>query len=317
MVEHPHGESEASQRILQGLAVALLLTAIVLGLEAVGAVMSRSLAVTVDAVHDVPDLFAFAASYLALAAIARGSTTEHTFGSHRFEVFAAILNAFVILAAGLLFAYPAIVGLTNDTTPFGTLDPAWILFAAIPTLALRSVSAIYLGRIPRAARDLNVRSVLVHLGADIAITAALIIDAIVLVYSPTSVQVDSAVALAIAAVLIVESVPIFRGAWDVLTERVPRGLSLTNLTEVVKSVPRVKDVHDLHVWAVCPTFVCMTAHVRVEEMTLGESADVTDELRQAVEQTFGIAHSVFELETGSEPSTGDIREQVSARRVHS
>lgn len=304
MVEHPHGESEASHRILQGLVVALLLSAIVLGLETVGAVMSRSLAVTVDAVHAVPDLFAFAVSYLSLAGIARGSTGKHTFGTHRFEVFAAILNAFVILAAGLLFTYPATVGLVNGTTPFGPIDPAWILFAAVPTLALRSISAVYLGRIPRAVRDLNVRSVLVHLGADIAITGALIVDGIVLVYSPSSVQLDSAVTVVIAGILIIESIPIFRGAWDVLTERVPRGLSLVSLTASITSVPRVKAVHDLHVWAVCPTFVCLTAHVEVEEMTLGECASATDELRHTVERAFGIAHSVFELETESTSSAG-------------
>jgi cobalt-zinc-cadmium efflux system protein len=284
---------------------------VVLGVEAVGALLSRSLALTIDAAHDVPDIFAFTASYLALTAIARGSSREHTFGSHRFEVFAAILNAFVILAAGLLFAYPAAVGLTNGTTPFGPIDPIWILFAAVPTLALRSISAAYLGRIPRATRDLNVRSVIVHLWTDIAITATLIVDAIILLRFPASVQVDSVSALVVAAILVVESVPIFRGAWDVLTERVPRGLSLTALTESIKSDPRVREVHDLHVWAVCPTFVCMTVHVRVEATTLADCANLTSNLRHEIEQSFGIAHSVFELEAYSPPSRGRLREPAS------
>ena len=148
MGEQGHGESEATHQILRGLAVALLLSAIVLGLEAIGAVLSRSLSVTIDAVHNLPDLFAFAVSYLSLAGTSAGTTEEHTFGSHRLEVFAAILNAFVILAAGVVFAYPALLALLHGTSEFGALDPEWILLAAIPTLGLRAAAGFYLGRIP-------------------------------------------------------------------------------------------------------------------------------------------------------------------------
>lgn len=304
VTEHAHGESEASQRILRGLGVALVLAIVVLGFEAIGAVLSRSLAVTVDAVHDIPDIFAFTISYLALAGTARGRTDAHTFGSHRLEVFAAILNAFIILAAGVLFAYPAILELVNRASLLGPIDPVWILFAAVPTLALRSASAVYLGRIPRAARDLNVRSVLVHLGTDIAITGALIVDAGLLVLSPGAVWIDGAVTLVVAAILIYESIPIFQGGWEVLTERVPRGVSLPAVTESILTAPRVRGVHDVHIWAVCPTLVCMTAHVRVENMPMDEASEVTAELRGRVERAFGIVHAVFELETES-PARGD------------
>ncbi|HLM91784.1 MAG TPA: cation diffusion facilitator family transporter [Thermoplasmata archaeon] len=297
MVDPPHGESETSGRILRGLKVALGLSVVVLVLEVVGAALSRSLSVTVDAVHSIPDVFAFAISYLSLAAAGRGPTEEHTFGSHRLEVFAAILNAFVILAAGVIFVYPALLELVHGSSLLGPIDPTWILFAAVPTLALRIAAAAYLGRIPRAARELNVRSVLVHLATDTAITVALIVDALLLLVSPGHIWVDAAVALVIAGILVYESIPIFQGGWDILTERVPRGLSMTALIGALKSTPRVRDVHDVHVWSVCPTLVCMTAHVDVQEMPMSESATVREQLRQRVEGQFGIVHAVFELET--------------------
>jgi cobalt-zinc-cadmium efflux system protein len=312
MVEQAHGEGEASHRMLRGLALALCLSAVVLGVEGLGAFYSRSLALIVDAVHNVPDLFAFAVSYLSLLGIARGGPKEATFGAHRIEVFAAILNAFVILTAGILFAYPAVIGLVQGSTPFGPIDPAWILFAAVPTLALRGAAAFHLGRIPRAARDLNVRSVLVHLGCDIAITAALIADAVVLLVSPASVRVDAAAALVIAAILVYESVPIFQGGWEVLTERVPRGVSLPAVTRSIRSTPRVRGVHDLHIWSVCPTFVCMTAHISVDEMTVSECAHITQELRGKVEREFGIVHAVFECEGEARGAHPNIAEAGSS-----
>jgi cobalt-zinc-cadmium efflux system protein len=300
MGDPPHGEGETSGRILRGLAVALGLSVVVLGLELAGAFLSRSLSVTVDAVHSIPDVFAFAISYLSLAAAGRGPNEENTFGSHRLEVFAAILNAFVILAAGVIFAYPAALELLGGSSLLGPVDPAWILYAAVPTLALRSVAAVYLGRIPRAVRDLNVRSVLVHLGTDVVITLTLIVDAVVLILWPGRLGVDAAAALVISAILVYESIPIFRGGWDVLTERVPRGLSMPDLIGALESTPRVREVHDVHVWSVCPTLVCLTAHVDVEEMPVSESGQVTEELRRRVERQFGILHAVFELETERE-----------------
>ncbi len=296
MPEHSHGESEAAGRILRGLVVAIVITVVALLVEAIGAVLSRSLSVTVDAVHNVPDLFAFVASYIALAATARGRTDEQTFGSHRLEVFAALLNAFVILTTGAVFAYPAVLGLLHGTTLAGPVDPVWILAAAIPTLFLRGGAAIYLGRIPRRARDLNVRSVLLHLATDVVIAATLLVDAAWLLLSPSSEWIDSAAALVIAGILVYESIPLFRGGWEVLTERVPSGISVSTVSKALGSAPHVREVHDLHVWSLCPTLVCMTAHVRVDEMSVSEGARVTEGLRRLVEEEFGIVHAVFELE---------------------
>lgn len=299
MTDTPHGESEPSRRILRGLALAVLLSGIVLAIEGVGAWFSRSLSITVDAAHNIPDLFAFVLSYASLASTARGGTEKHTFGSHRLEVFAALLNGSAILVAGIAFAYLASLGILHGTTLAGPINPAWILFAAVPTLGLRAVAAAYLGRLPVRTRDLNVRSVLLHLASDVAITGALLVDAAVLLVSPANEWVDSAGALVIAGILVYESVPIFRGAWDVLTERVPRGLSLPAVAAALESVRHVQQVHDLHVWAVCPALVCLSAHVQVEDMPVSQCGLVTAELRSRVETQFGIVHAVFELESGS------------------
>jgi cobalt-zinc-cadmium efflux system protein len=302
MVDPPHGESETSGRILRGLWVALVLAVVVLALESIGVVLSRSLSLTVDAVHSLPDIFAFAISYLSLAHVARGPTEQHTFGSHRLEVFAALLNAFVILAAGALFAVPAVLELWHGGAVLGPVDPAWILFAAIPSLLLRVGSALYLERMPRSARDLNVRSVIVHLGTDVAITVTLLVDAVLLLLRPADGWVDAAAALAICLLLVYESIPIFRGGWDVLTERAPRGLSMDALIGALEATPRVRGVHDVHVWSVCPTLVCMTAHVGVDEMSMTESGEVKRALRRTAEDRFGIVHAVFELESERTPT---------------
>lgn len=296
MTEMPHGEGEAEERILRGLRLAVELSVVILAIEAAGAWLSHSLSLTVDAVHNVPDLLAFAISWTALRGTRGGSTSEFTFGTHRFEVFAGLFNGLLVLGTGAVFGYEALAALARAAPFAGTVDPVWLLAAAVPTLALRAANLGLLGRIPGRVRDLNLRGVMVHLASDLAITAALLVAGATLLVAPSYDAVDAGAALFIAAVLGYESLPLLRRGWDVLTERVPRGLSAEAITNAALAVPGVTGVHDLHVWAVCDSLVCLTAHVDVRSTTMREGMGVVRELRAMVEREFGIVHATFEIE---------------------
>jgi cobalt-zinc-cadmium efflux system protein len=299
----PHGESEADAPVLQRLALTVYLAAVVLGIEAVGALGSRSLALTTDAVHNIPDLLGFGISWLALSAARRGATLQHTFGLHRSEVFATMLNGVLLLGAGLGFAYEALLGiLTNHGGLAGSITAVWILYAAVPTLLLRSGAALLVGRLPRAARDLNVRGVYLHLLGDIAIAVPLLVAALVLLRIPSLQVVDAIATIPIAAVLVVESYPLFRDSWTSLSERIPRNLSVDAIDRTARTVSLVEGLHDVHVWSVCSNLICMTAHVRTDAVTLQQGMAVVAELRRRMAEEFGIGHSVFELETETRPS---------------
>ena len=299
-----HGETEAEAGILRGLRLALELSIAILVVEAFGAFFSRSLSVTIDTIHNVPDILAFAVSWSALQATERGTSRKFTFGTHRLEVFAGLLNAALVLATGLAFGYEALGALVRGAAFAGPVDAIWILVVAVPVLGMRAANLVTLGRIPLRARDLNLRSVFVHLGSDLLITGALLAAGIVLVLRPSLWWMDATSALAIAALLVYESLPLFRDGWDVLTERTPRNLSLDAIERVALSVPRVAGVHDLHVWAVCPTLVCMTAHVRVDEMPTRDAMQIVADLRECMEREFGILHCVFEVESAPRTESG-------------
>ncbi len=304
MPELHHGEAEAEAGILRGLRLAVELSAVILAIEAVGAFLSHSLSLTVDAVHDVPDLLAFGLSWSALRSAGRGSRSEFTFGTHRFEVFAGLLNGLLILGTGAAFGWLASEALLHSTSFAGPVDPVWILVAALPVLALRVVNLRVLGRVSGPVRDLNLRSVLAHLATDLAITAALLGAGVTILVNPAWAVADSLAALVIAAILVYESVPLLRAGWEVLTERIPRGLSVEAIRRRAREVPGVKEVHDVHVWAVCDSLVCLTAHVEVAEMSMREGMNVLSQLRTLVEREFGIVHATFELEAPPAPSAG-------------
>jgi len=293
---HPHGEREAEARVLRGLRVATVLALVVLVIEAAGAFLSRSLSLTVDAVHNVPDVIAYFVSLAALSTAAQGSRGRFTFGTHRFEVFAGLLNAAIVLGTGIAFGFEALLALRSGVTFAGPVDPIWILVAAAPTLLLRGLSLAILGRIPGRIRDLNLSGVIVHMASDVAITAALIVTGVTLLVRPGWGWFDDVAALVIALILGFESLPLFREGWDVLTERTPRRLSVETVSRAARNVPGVTDIHDVHLWSVCSTLVCMTAYIRVDESSLAGAVGVVAHLRERMEHDFGILHATFEIE---------------------
>ncbi|MCI4353707.1 MAG: cation diffusion facilitator family transporter [Thermoplasmata archaeon] len=296
MTELVHGEGEAQVLVLRGLRLAVELSFVVLLVEAVGAYLSHSLSLTADAVHNIPDMAAFAVSWGALRATERGVTGEATYGPHRLEVFAGLLNAGLILGTGLLFGIAGGRALLSGGSFAGPVDALWLLAAALPTLALRGANLAVISRIPGRVRDLNLRSVFVHLASDLAITGTLLVAGVLLLLRPASGWIDDAGALAVGAVLVYESLPLFREAWEVLGERTPRGISMEDVIQSAQSVPGVAEVHDVHVWSLCPTLVCMTAHVEVRDMSVQEWGSVAATLRRRMEERFGILHAVFEVE---------------------
>ncbi len=291
-----HGEQEAESPLLGGLRWAVILSLLILGIESIGAYFSHSLSLTVDAVHNVPDILAFAVSWTALLGTREGASPEYTFGTHRKEIFAGIFNGAIVLATGLAFGVEALLSLVSGRPFAGAVDPVWLLLAAVPTLALRMVNLRLLGKMPGRIRDLNVSSVMVHMASDVAITATLLVAGAALLFFPSLFETDAVGALVIAAILVYESWPLLREGWEVLTERTPRGMSTDSLTKAALEVPGVLEIHDIHVWAVCSTLVCMTAHVEVRDMPLPDAMSVIQRLRERMSKEFGIAHSTFEME---------------------
>ncbi len=291
-----HGEREAQEEVLVGLRAAVALSAVILAVEAVGAVFSRSLSLTVDTVHNIPDILAFAISYTALRSTRHGSSDEFTFGTHRLEVFAGLFNGLLVLATGVGFGLAAGMDLYQGRSFAGPIDAVWLVAVAAPTLGLRLANLRVLGRIPARARDLNLRSVVVHLASDLAITGAILVAGVVLLVRPADAWADPVAALFVAAVLVREAWPLLREGWEVLTERTPRGLSVDAITRSALAEPGVTGLHDVHVWSLCSTLVCMTAHVGVKEMSLHQSVAVVERLRGRMEREFGIVHSTFEVE---------------------
>ncbi|MCI4351360.1 MAG: cation diffusion facilitator family transporter [Thermoplasmata archaeon] len=301
----PHGESEGATGVARRLKINLLLAGVVLVFESAGAWQGRSLSLFLDALHNVPDLLAFAAASFAVSATLRGVSSEYTYGLHRTEVLAGFANASLIGALGIGFAVAAAASWYSGAHPLGgSPSSVWILAVAVPTVVLRLGAVFTLRANPSTARDINLRSVRRHVWSDIAITSAVVLVGLVLTFRPALSWVDVAASLGLGLVLTAQSVPLFRDSYRLITDRMPEGISVERVRATALAVPGVQDVHDVHVWAICSNFTSLTAHVLLADVSVRESMGVITELRRRMADELRVDHAVFEVETGPPASEG-------------
>ena len=146
-----------------------------------------------------------------------------------------------------------------------------------------------------AEDDLNIRSAFWHMLADAWVSLGVVVSGGAIMLTGWSI-LDPLVSLFVVIAIVRGAWPLFKESLEVLLESTPPHISASNLTAAVESIPGVKNVHDLHIWAVEPRLVMLTCHVQVE----GDDSSLTDALlhaiRSRIANDFGIKHLTIQLE---------------------
>jgi cobalt-zinc-cadmium efflux system protein len=236
-----------------------------------------------------------AAVLLSLAAVRwamRPRSDARSYGNHRGTILAALANAAVLAVVTCAIAAVSIDRLLYPVPVSGGI----VAGVAGAALVANGVAALVLSH---DARDLNTRTVLVHMTSDVASSFVVMVAGVVVLATGggTADRADPAASLAVALLIFVEALRILRESADVLLESTPADVDLTTLRQVVTAVPGVGEVHDLHVWSLSSEYRALSAHlVLTGHPTLEEAQEVGDRVRDQVASRFDIAHTTFEME---------------------
>lgn len=274
----------------KGLIIALIVTSGIMLLEFFGGLITNSLALLSDSGHMLNDAVSLALSLFAIWLSAKAATSKRSYGYHRFEILAALLNGVTLFIIAFFIAKEAYA---RFFAPPEVASGSMIAIASIGLLA-NLVSAWVLLKQSDVKNNVNVRSAYLHvvgdaLGSIGAIAAGLLMLAF-----------GWYVADPIISVLV--ALLILRGAWGVinhtvhvLMEGTPSSIDLDEVKTALQSLEGVRDVHDLHIWTITSGLDSLTAHLLIEEDTRGQSI-----LQQAVtmmEQKYRITHCTIQIET--------------------
>jgi cobalt-zinc-cadmium efflux system protein len=257
-----------------------------------GGLLFDSLAVFADAGHVLSDLGAIALGMVAAALAGRGAGSQRTFGYHRGEVLAALVNGLALVAIAAVIVIAA-VGRLSD--PPG-IDGAGVLVVGLVGLAGNAWATLVLARGERS--DINLEAVLRHSAAD-ALGSLAVIAAAAAVLIAGWERADPIASIAIAVLILASSVRLVREPFDVLMESAPPGVNVDELGAAMCEVEGVSQVHELHVWTVTSGFEALAAHVVTAEGVDRDRA--RRELEFLLRTTYGIEHTTLQMEEAADP----------------
>jgi cobalt-zinc-cadmium efflux system protein len=299
-------ESEHLDRsISRGFGIAIALTAVTLVAEAVGGFWTNSLALLSDAAHVFMDLFALILSLMAIKLATRPATDRRTYGWHRAEIFASLVN-----------------GLTLIFIAFGILHEAWGRFQhpeavkskemfIIATVGL-VMNLIAAGRLHGHAHDdLNVRSAFLHVLGDAAASVGVIIGGVIMFFTGWYV-LDALISVVIVLIIAWGSVRLIREAGHILLEGVPAGVDVNEIVEKMRAVEGVNDVHHLHAWSICSHISALSAHIDILPEYRLRQGEIVGEIETMLDDDYHITHSTLQGEC-SRCVTGPVIQQLKHR----
>jgi cobalt-zinc-cadmium efflux system protein len=272
--------------------VALAINAVLLVAEAVGGILTGSLAVLADAGHLLSDVGSIVLALIAARLASLPAGGQRTFGYQRSEVLAALVNGLLLVAVSVFIAVEAI-GRFSDPP---SIDGAGVLLLGLLGLAGNLAATLVLARGER--EDINLEGVLRHSAADALGSVGVVVAGAFVLLGGSSV-IDPIAGLLISALVLASSWRLIKEPLDVLMESAPANLDVEAIGAAVCAEDGVRSVHDLHVWTVTAGFGALAAHVVV-----APGAD-RDLIRRRLELTlgerFGIEHTTLQMEEEAEP----------------
>ena len=277
---HRHkGESQA-------LVTALVLVAGFAGVEAAVGLVAGSLALLADAAHMLSDGLALGLALGAVWLARRPATPERSFGWHRAEVLAALVNAVVLVGLGGWIVWEAVARLSDPPDVTG----GWVLATGAAGLAVNlGVVRVLHG----AGTGLNVRAARLHVLADVGSSVGVVVAGLVVVATGWG-SADPIAGLVIGVLVVASTGRVLRETVGVLLEGAPAGMDARAVASAISSTEGVVGVHDLHLWTITSGFPALSAHVLV-----APSADchaIRRELEGVLRKRFDLTHTTLQVE---------------------
>ena len=292
---HSHDHRSASRRSLR-ISLALIMAYMVV--EVVGGLVSGSLALLADAGHMLTDGSAISLALLAIWVSGRPASIEQTFGFHRTEILAALLNALSLWFISALIFFEASRRF-DDTLD---VDGGIMLAVGAVGLLVNLAAAWVLHR--SSGESLNVEGAFLHVIADLLGSVAVVAGGILVFVFEWDIA-DPIFGIVIGLLILASSLRLLWKVVHVLMEGTPSHLDLHRLCQRLEELEGVTGVHDIHAWSITTGYDALSAHVTADPTVMQDPNPVLQALRDIASSEFGIGHVTIQLEDSMEGCVED------------
>ncbi|MGH8092138.1 MAG: cation diffusion facilitator family transporter [Chthoniobacterales bacterium] len=282
-MSHSHQEVDFGRAFAIGV---LLNGGFILGEVAFG-LLSHSLSLLADAGHNLGDVMGLLMAWAASNLGRRSPTERFTYGLRRTSVLAALFNAVLLLVGVGAISLEAIRRLSRPEPVVG-LTMIWVAAAGVVINGLTAWMFAH-GR----KGDLNIRGAFLHMAADAAVSAGVVVVGFVIFETGWSL-LDPISSLVIVAIILIGTWGLLRDSISLVLDAVPPGIDPGAVKDFLEALPGVAAIHHLHVWGLSTTETACTAHVVKREPLLDD--ELLKRIAHELHDRFGIEHSTIQFE---------------------
>lgn len=278
---HNHHTHDTKGR---NLFISILLNIIITVAQVIGGILSGSLSLLSDALHNFSDVLSLIVSYIANRYSKKKASFDKTFGYKRAEIIAAFVNASSLIIVALYLIYEAIVRFIHPQE----IESGLVIWLALLGIIANGFSVLLLKK--DSKDNMNMRSAYLHLLTDMSASVAVLIGGLLMKYFNWF-WVDSVLTLLIAFYLIVMGYDLLKNSFRVLMLFSPEDVDLKEIREAISAFPEIKNVHHMHIWQLNEKENHLEAHIDFyEDITLSQFDEILNKVEEVLYHQFGINH---------------------------
>ena len=290
-MSHNHSHSHPT---LSGknLLISIVLNVVITAAQVIGGIVSGSLALISDAVHNFSDVISLIISYVAnLLTHKKKQTKEVTFGYKRAEIIAAFINGASLIIIALYLAFEAFKKLSSEVT---VIKSELVIWLAILGIAVNGFSVLLLKN--DAENNLNMKAAYLHLLTDMLTSIAVLIGGILMKYFQIY-WIDAVLTLIISLYLIYMSWGIFISSLKILMLFAPKHIIIDDVATEVLTFNEIKNIHHVHIWQLNDHDCHIEAHIEFkEDINLSKFDEICEQIEIKLLKKFHITHCNFQPE---------------------
>lgn len=269
--------------------ITMMLNFLITVVEAVGGILSGSLSLLSDALHNFSDGIAIIISYIAIRLGKQPQSFRFTFGLKRAEILAAVINAGTLMVICFYLFKESYERLLEPQEISGGL---MVLVATIGLVA--NVAGTLLLR-AGSKKNINIRAAYLHLLSDAISSVAVIIGGL-FIYFYKIYWVDPILTILISVYILWESVKIVKEAINVLMMGTPQSVDIKGIQKEIEAISGVRNLHHVHIWRLDEKRVHFEAHVDVEDMMISQTSEISDQIEETLKHNHQVSHVTLQFE---------------------
>lgn len=286
---HSHGHNDLKGR---NLLISIFLNIVITISQVIGGLISGSLALLSDALHNFSDVLSLVVSYVANKLSKKQASIHRTFGYKRAEILAAFINASTLIIVAVLLIIEAVKRFQNPEE----IKTGLVIWLSLLGIIANGLSVLLLKKDSKS--NMNMRSAYLHLLTDMMASVAVLIGGLLMKFYQIY-WVDSALTLAIALYLIWMGYDLLKTSTKVLMLFTPEAVPIKEIVAEINAFESIKNVHHVHVWQLNEDEIHLEAHIDFnEDIMLSQFDAILHEIEELMFHKYDINHVNIQPEFG-------------------